>query len=197
MKSRLMVAAVLVAGTALAPYAEACRSSSLRGRLAGPKDFPMILDYWDPAMPRTGPSAAGKQEDDRSNQRNAQIVGLWITNFYIGNTTELYDKAIEQFFADGNELMNSALFPPWAGNVCFGTWKAVNGKSFKLTHIGWTFDKEGNLEGTARIFASMTVSPQGDTFVGTFTADIIDTKGNVMPGSAAQGVIKASRVMMN
>ena len=85
---------------------------------------------------------------------------------YTGDT--LYDHAYQQMYADGNEMQNSGIFPPEVGNVCYGTWKQQDGRTIKLKHFGWLFDK-GVFTGTFALTATITLgTPLGpNTYVGS------------------------------
>ena len=144
----------------------------------------------------SGYAAATERERD-TNNRHPEIVGMWITTYYVGPFngpgTPVVDLAIQQFSSDGNELMNSQPFPPVVGNVCFGVWKALGHRTFKVRHIGWTYTTNNIFEGTARINVTLTVSANGDTYSGTHTTVVIDPNGNVLPGSAVEGDVRAVR----
>ena len=143
-----------------------------------------------------GYATATERERD-SNHRHPQFVGMWITNFYIGKFygpgTALFDRAIQQFSSDGNELMNSGLFPPVVSAVCFGAWKASGPKTIKVRHIGWSYTLNNVFEGTFRMNSILTLGPDGDTFSGTYTADAVDANGSVLPGSPVEGDIRSTR----
>lgn len=175
----------------LAPDARACVAPSAASRQPTPT---MAFSLQAGTIPTLQSNlSGGKADNERKSDGHDSIVGTWIVNLYVGTTPQLYDRVIEQFSADGNELMSSALFPPSAGNVCFGVWKASGNRIFKLRHIGWTFDKNGTFDGTARLAATLMISPQGDTFTGSYVADIVDSKGNIVPGSVAKGNVRGSR----
>lgn len=182
--------------TAVTPDATACISPGLKGKFGNSRS-PFIASgsALDRALNNWRiDGQKGPHSPERSDNRDGEILGMWVTKFYVGSTNELFDKAIQQFFPGGNELMNSALFPPSEGNICFGVWKAIAGKrTFRLRHIGWVFDINGDLQGVARINAVLTVTPQGDDFAGTYVSDVVDLNGNVLPGTDAQGVIKGMR----
>lgn len=132
-----------------------------------------------------------------SRRARSPIVGMWIVTYYVGpfrgDDTPQFDRAIQQFSSDGNELMNSALFPPVVGNVCFGVWKDLGHDTFKLRHIGWTFTTANAFEGTFRLSVALTVGPGGDAFSGTYTSDVLGPDGKVLDGSAAEGDVIATR----
>jgi hypothetical protein len=190
-QSTLIASGLLLACTFLAPASRACVSAPNAGQLPHRGFLPTDLFISPSAGAQLGESS------NRDRQGQDTIVGMWIVTFYAGAytgpNTQIYDRTIQQFFSDGNELMSSASFSPLLGNVCFGVWKEIERRTFRLKHIGWTFTTVGTFEGTARIDATMTVAPNGDTYVGAYTADVIDNNGNVVPGSAAKGTARAVR----
>jgi hypothetical protein len=187
---RLMVTAAAMLCTVFAPDAKACNASSAAGGYLGSRGLAAVWESsLDEAAPRAQTARSGTSEDG-----NSQIVGMWTVTLYVNNTTDLYDVAIEQFYADGNEMMNSSLFSPLEGNICFGVWQAASGpRKFKMRHIGWTFDAKGKFAGTARLSMTMTVSPKGDTFEGNYVADLIDFSGKVLAGTQASGLVRGQR----
>ena len=143
--------------------------------------------------------SSGQRERDEDHKRRSAIVGMWIATYYVGAfqgpETERFDLAIQQFSSDGNELMNSALVPPEAGNVCFGVWKDLGHNTFKLRHTGWDFGDPATtaVSATFSLNVSLTVSPDGKTYSGTYTSDLKDLEGKVLPETAVEGDVRATR----
>jgi hypothetical protein len=137
-------------------------------------------------------SADTAASDNQAGDSGPLIVGMWEVTLRTGNI--LYDHAFQQFYADGNEMQNSALFPPEVGNICFGTWQH-DGRSFKLKHYGWLFD-HGNFVGTLILKATITVGTQaaGNTYSGNFVADVVLPSGQVDPSQHAEGTMQAKRL---
>lgn len=139
-----------------------------------------------PALP------AGQIADaDGSDHPHAPIVGMWTVKFYV--ETGLWDTAIEQFYADGNEMTNDIQVPPAAGNICWGVWEKVSKRSYKMRHIGWSFDASGTYMGRFYLTATLDMDAGRDTFSGKFVADQEDLSGNFIPSMHAAGVLKAER----
>ena len=136
---------------------------------------------------------AAAAPDNRASENSPMIVGMWEMDMYSGGV--LFDHAIQQLFSDGNELQNSSLFPPEAGNVCFGVWKQQNARTFKLKHWGWIFDK-GIFLGTYVMTATITVgTPAGpNTYFGNFVADMVLPSGKTDPAQHYEGTIQAKRL---
>lgn len=96
------------------------------------------------------------------------IVGLW--EFQINGDVPP-DFGTQAWHADGTELMFSAGRNPAAGDICQGVWKRVGSRTYSLNHIamGWDF---GSFGVRVHIHAVVQVAPSGDTYSGTFTADV-------------------------
>ena len=152
--TRIMVAAVALYITCV-PKAKACGNSTNVRRCGSERTNPRAhVGHWPiPLTPAADTAAADNQAGDNS----PFIVGMWEVTMRTGNV--LYDHAFQQFYADGNEMQNSALYPPEVGNICFGTWKQQDARSFKLKHYGWLFD-HGNFVGTLILTATITVGTQ-------------------------------------
>ncbi len=103
------------------------------------------------------------------------IVGLWHTFFLAGNT--VVQEAFQLWNAGGTEVHNPKV-DPRQGNVCLGVWKEVAARTFKLTHRVWSWDTNGDFQGTLHLSESLTLSNDGNSFSGTFTLDVYDPSGN-------------------
>jgi len=135
--------------------------------------------------------AAEKAESDNSK---LEITGLWeLTQTVDG---QLFDHALQQLFADGNEVQNSAVVPPAAGNICFGVWERTGNRTFRMKHYGWNFDAQGNFTSTFYLEATMTMT-DGDNYTGTFVTDTILPNGTKDPNLHAEGTIAAKRIKLN
>jgi hypothetical protein len=64
-----------------------------------------------------------------------------------------------------------------------------------LKHPSWTFDAAGNLNGTAIIRETVTVQPDGNTFKGTFTVDVLDLRGTNLQHIA--GTLSGTRITID
>jgi len=130
-------------------------------------------------------------ENESGGQSHSRIVGMWTVNFYVDS--KLWDFAIEQFYADGNEMTNDIGAAPSVGNICWGVWQRTGGRTFKLNHIGLVFDTNGKYIGLFKLAASLTVANHGDTFTGTFVADQEDLSGKNIPDLHFEGTLQATR----
>jgi len=188
---KLMSTTAAIVGIAFVPDTKACNLSRVAGpflasRILAPA--PVLESAVDLAM---SPTARLERQELRDGQ--PEVIGMWLVNLYDGTTGQLLDRAIQQFYGDGNEMMNSSAFPPATENVCFGVWRATGPGAFKLRHIGWNFDANGSFLGSVRLSATITVDRRGDTYVGSFVYDVLDPSGNLVPGSTILGTLKGNR----
>jgi hypothetical protein len=145
------------------------------------------------AEAQSAPPGDQNQEKARSARRDAPIVGMWTVNFYVERTSKVYDVAIEQFYADGNEMTTDVAAAPATDNTCYGVWEHAADRTFKLKHIGWVFDTNGTFIGRFDLTATLKVGNRSDTFTGWYVSDIKDISGNIIPGTPAEGVLKGKR----
>ena len=189
--TRIVVAALAFCIT-FAPQAKACGNPT-NVPAAGANALTLVPKLILGPPSRLTSSADTAASDNAAGGNDPFIVGMWEVTMRTGNV--LYDHALQQFYADGNEMQNSALFPPEVGNICFGTWKQHDARSFKLLHYGWLFD-HGNFVGTLILKATITVGSQaaGNTYSGNFVADVVLPSGRVDPTQHAEGTMQAKRL---
>lgn len=133
---------------------------------------------------------SGDQGDGQQDEPS--IVGFWHFKFSIGGT--VITGGNQQWHSDGTEIINDGMRPPLTGNICFGVWKKVGDRHYKLNHrgIGW------NAEGTAlqevdAIQLDVTLSRDGLSYSGTFTISPFDQYGNSL-GAPVTGKVTATRI---
>jgi hypothetical protein len=191
-------AVILVLGTAglaIPPNAQACGEPHGQLGLAALALLAPQLEAQSSASlstaQLTSPSTLG-QENNNAERRQASIVGMWTVGFY-HQDNQLWDVAIEQFSADGNEMTNDNAYPPAQGNLCWGVWTRVEKGQYKIKHIGWVFDANGSYVGRFDFAATLVVNDHGNGFTGTYVADQEDLSGNILPGFHDEGTLKATR----
>lgn len=119
---------------------------------------------------------AGLAHQTEGPGNNSSIVGLWYVN-YLSGGQPLYES-FDQWHSDGTELENPNLASA-TGPLCVGVWKQVGARTFRLHHVGWNFDINGNPLGTFTLDETNTVSPNGQTYNGTFDLKFYDPNGNL------------------
>jgi hypothetical protein len=116
------------------------------------------------------------------------IVGFWKVQLVsLGNVSHspsipdgaLIDFGYAQWHSDGTEILNSGGHAPSTENFCLGVWGATSPLTFELNHFPMSYDAaSGTLTNYINLRELVTLSPSGDSYTGTFTLDIYDTKGN-------------------
>jgi hypothetical protein len=193
--SKLIVIAIAALGIVFAPDARACGKQPREAGLAASSLFAPLLEFETPPLSADAETASPGDQDQgegRSERRHAPIVGMWIVNFY-DTHSQFYDRAIEQFYADGNEMTTDIAAAPVTDNTCYGVWEHAANRTFKLKHIGWVFDANGTFSGQFELTATLHVGNPGDTFTGRYVADIRDLSGDIDPKQHAEGVLKGKR----
>jgi hypothetical protein len=117
------------------------------------------------------------------------IVGLWHVTYTAGGNP-LYE-AFDQWHGDGTELENPNLAPA-TGPLCVGVWKHAGPRTFRLHHVGWNFDANGNSLGIFTLKETNTLGPEGNSYQGTFRLTFFDVDGNIV--DELTGTQKATRI---
>jgi hypothetical protein len=159
--------------------------------------------------------AAAIQDEETAAAADVSIVGFWHVKFVSdGITTGIpggipkgaeVDAGYAQWHSDGTEIMNSGGRAPNTGAFCLGVWEKVGWHQYKLNHFAAAWDPtkgpmgpagpSGELVGPANIREVVTLSAGGENFVGSFTIDNYDEKGNL--NSHLQGKITGTRITVN
>jgi hypothetical protein len=191
-------AAILILGTAglaFTPHAEACgEPHGQLGAAALALLAPQLEAQFSASLSTaelTSPAAMG-QEKSNGERRRASIVGMWTVGFYHPDN-QLWDVAIEQFSADGNEMTNDNAYPPAQGNLCWGVWTRAEKGQYKINHIGWVFDDKGSYFGRFHFEATLVLNDHGDGFTGSYESDQEDLSGNILPKLHDEGTLRATR----
>lgn len=148
-------------------------------------------------------AAAVARPDDRDHAfaegfgasgQSASLVGLWNSEFLLGDGPARYDQTFQIIHADGTEMMVSNGLPPSLGNVCVGIWKQVAPRTFKFKHMTWNWDGSGGFAGTFLMTVTVRLDRRGGSYAGTWSADSFDTSGELIPGLHAEGVARGTRI---
>jgi hypothetical protein len=137
-------------------------------------------------------AAASAAIDDRD--QSASLVGLWNSEFLLGEGPVRYDQTFQIIHADGTEMMVSNGLPPALGNVCVGIWKQIAPRTFKLKHMTWNWDANGGFAGTFLMTATLRLDRRGHSYTGTWSADSYDTEGDLIPALHAEGIAHGTRI---
>jgi hypothetical protein len=160
---QILVAAFLSFGLAIPPASAKCF-----------KDFSQVLKtpVVSAAVTPAGSELVGYNNEGPFGPGG--IVGLWNVTFTSGGET--VDVAFDAWHSDGTEILNDYT-NPIEGNVCLGVWEQTGPRTYKLKHPSWSFDTTGTLLGTVIIRETVTVSPEGNSYKGSYAYDIYDTTG--------------------
>lgn len=159
------------------------------------KDFSQALpaSALSAAVAQSASSAAAQSDTVRGIPGQPfggpSIVGLWNATFTSGGQT--VDVAFDAWHDDGTEILNDYT-NPIEGNVCLGVYEQTGPHSYKLKHPSWSFDTTGTLLGTVIIREWVTVSPDGNSYKGTYAYDIYDTTGAFV--TELTGQVSATRI---
>jgi hypothetical protein len=153
------------------------------------------------------PASASAEEAARAAagaSASPSIVGMWSIQFISkGNATGTpsvpdgaqIDFGYSQWHSDGTEMMNSGDHAPATQNFCMGVWQKTGYSSYQLNHFALSYDAlTGTLNGKVRIQETVTLSPGGTEFSGTFTIDMFNPAGTTIVGHLGGTV---SAVKMN
>lgn len=126
------------------------------------------------------------------------------------------DHGYSVWHADGSEIMNSGR-PAGDSNFCLGTWARTGKRTYMLNHftLAWTQTVSNTPDlgtppglpppfvnnefvGPGNIRETITLSPDGNSFTGTFTiTQYMGETGQVVPGFPVSGVINGTRLTIN
>ena len=133
----------------------------------------------------------------------ASIAGMWkvqlISKGNTGHNPSIPDGALidfgyTQWHSDGTEIQNSAGVP--GGGFCLGVWGQTGFLTFELNHFPIAFNATtGLVANYINLREQDTLSPSGDSYTGTYTEDIYDSKGNHVDHLA--GIVNATRITVD
>lgn len=169
--NKVIIAAVTVAGAGLlvnsAPASACTMSQATKPEAAFSRTVGLAGSV--------GTQDAGTATPANSKTRAQGFVGLWDSKLiYQG---QVVDEGFDAFHSDGTEILVDQS-NPITDNVCLGVWEQTGPATINLKHPSWYFDLSGNLLGTVIIYETLTLDPGCDSFHGTESEDVYDTKGN-------------------
>ena len=127
------------------------------------------------------------------NLGQATIVGMWnVTLTFPGGT---FDWGYQVWHDDGTEIMNSGIHAPASENFCMGVWAQTGPFSYKLNHFALGYDPvSGTLAAKINLKENVTVDAKGNSYAGSFAADIYPVVG---PAQHVSGQIVGQRITAN
>jgi hypothetical protein len=144
--------------------------------------------------------AEGETEASPADQdHHDPIVGFWRVDLISeGNSGipdgTVLDAGFTQWHSDGTEILNSSR-PPAIGSFCLGVWEKTKPSSYKLNHFTISWNPNETLQGPGNIREEITLSPDHNSYVGTFTLDQYNSGGNLLVHLA--GRVKAKRITLD
>jgi hypothetical protein len=190
-----------IVGALFAPAAGACGYSTTLP--AGLSLQQLRVNPQDPL--EAAPFAELARDMDAASKDGVSIVGMWSVQFIsMGNTKHNppipdgapLDFGYVQWHSDGNEFMNSGGRSPSTQNFCMGVYQQTGRYTYQLNHFALSYDgASGQLTGRVLIAESITLSPGGTKYSGTFTITAFDTKGNQV--DQVVGQISANRITVD
>jgi hypothetical protein len=126
-----------------------------------------------PAVVLPAPNAGSSTPTDDNHDDG--IVGTWVVSYTSGGSPA--GQAFIQWHDDGTEFENIN-FPILGGNICMGSWKQLDHRRVRRSHIGWLYT-DGNLSGYFTETETATVDRRGDSYTGNNDTKIFDLNGNL------------------
>jgi hypothetical protein len=164
------------------------------------------FEFAKPSLEAVLPAASPEAEKPAAHgTAGASIVGLWKTQLISkGNTAHnpsipdgaLIDFGYTQWHSDGTEILNSGGHAPATENFCLGVWGQTGFLTYELDHFPISYDATtGAIANYINLKEQVTLSPSGDSYTGTFTLLVFDTKGNQVDHLA--GTVTATRLTVD
>jgi hypothetical protein len=174
-----------VVGMLLVPAASACAVE--------PPSAPLVMqqllpDAQNPLASATFSVLARDLSSSASSATSPSIVGMWSFQLVSqGNTT--HNPSIPdgtqltfgytQYHSDETEIFNAGARSPAQGNFCLGVWQKTGHSTYQANHFALNYNATtGALLGKILLIETLTLSPGGTTFSGTFVETVYDTMGN-------------------
>jgi len=163
------------------------------------------FEFARPAVETRSLVPAAEADSGSEHSSGASLVGMWNVQFVSkGNTAHnpsipdgaIIDFGYNQIHSDGTEILNSGGHAPATENFCLGVWGQTGFLTYEVNHFPLSYNATtGALANLINLREQITLSPSGDSYAGTFTIDVYDTKANHLDHLA--GTIAASRVTVD
>jgi hypothetical protein len=115
--------------------------------------------HQSPKLALDAPAARSSWEIEHAARK---IVGTWQVSYAAGGT--VYGEAFIQWHSDGTEWENID-FPVLGGNICMGSWKAVDENRVSRYHVGWLYT-DGIVSGHFIETETDELSRDGNSYIG-------------------------------
>ena len=171
-------------GMLLVPAASAC---ALSDQPTPSARLQLMQDSQDPRE-LVSSTSLGLELSNLASGRSPSIVGMWSFQFIsMGNTTHNPSIAdgtelnwgYNQYHSDETEILNAGARSPAQQNFCLGVWQDTGNFTYQVNHFALNYNAAtGVLLGKILLVETITVSPGGTVYSGTFVETVFDTKGN-------------------
>jgi hypothetical protein len=143
-------------------------------------------------FPGHGAPPSGWMQEERNPRpphNGPGIVGMWKTNT-LSPTGDVIDFGTQQWHSDGTEFLISGARAPSTGDVCMGAWEQTGPSTYKLKHIALGYNSSDSsppvvpatFVGPAILHQTVTLSPSGNKYTGSFTVDQYAPDGVTLVG---------------
>jgi hypothetical protein len=152
----------------------------------------------------TGANQAGGSRPDQQGYggdvaaaAGQQLQGTWIVT--VTTTGEAPITQLVTFFADGTTLANANQRPAQQGqpggksftSAGQGDWSKSGDRQFNSQFVQLIFDDGGSYKGMIKVHDTIRLDPSGETWAGSFSADVLDPSGKVV--QSGKGTETATR----
>jgi hypothetical protein len=144
-------------------------------------------------------------------ENEPSIIGMWHVIFTAQTSNgesipgggSVIDNSVVVWHGDGTEIMNSSRAAQ-DGNFCLGVWERIGERSYYLNHIPWQgnvydpsvpADTIGPTQDGVQLTEKITLSPDGNSYSGTFTLHAYDNTGSVY--QTFTGGLSAKRITIS
>jgi hypothetical protein len=122
-------------------------------------------------------------------ERSASLVGAWQLAFAISGGPTL---VVLEIFTGGGEVVGVSSTPPSSASAALGAWLRAGDDTYLNTHEFFQFDSAGNLTGTTRIRARVTVN--GNQLSGQADIDFRPANSTSFIPNVGTATISGSRI---
>jgi hypothetical protein len=174
-----------VVGMLLVPAASAC---ALTTQQPGTMVIQQLLPDAQNFMASATSADLARDLSSASSATSPSIVGMW--SFLLisqGNTTHnpsipdgtQLNFGYTQYHSDETEILNAGARSPAQQNFCLGVWQKTGHSTYQSNHFALNYNATtGALLGRILLIETLTLSPGGTAFSGTFDETVFDTMGN-------------------
>lgn len=128
--------------------------------------------------------------DDRGD--GPRIEGAWFVTITPPDPSAPLGRAVATYAA-GGALTIVLPSPPGAQTIFAGAWERNGRRRFRLTALSFVYDPRGTFVSIVRLRETVTLEPDGDTYQGLGTVELLDIDGNLI-GSLFEAPVRATRI---